>query len=211
MKALVKRVYDIIDLCWLSFSAKVGNSLIQINKEASMQLQLAYLLKNTCDLSIYNEDESVRIELETRIVVEGKVKMCDILLHIKKGEKEVLLPIELKCYKTISSSGGPRGAQDIFRCELYKDLELLESYERHNENTVLGVQLTMTDSRNFIYPKSKNFKSWKYDTSHNTLIKDGILIDTPIGGKPVNMILHKTYLFNWTQVGDYYFLKLQGK
>ena len=208
---ITSRVNNVVELCWESFSAKVGNGLISINKEASMQLQFAYLLKNTLDLAVFVEDESVRLELETGIQLKGKLRECDMLIRIQKEEQEVILPIEMKCYKTWSSSGGRRGAQDIFRYNLYQDLELLEAYQKEKDEIALGVQLTMTDSRNFVFPKSKDFKSWQYDISDGAFIHGGTNIEVAIGGKPTNILLERSYQFKWKKVGEHFFLKLQGQ
>ncbi|WP_431156750.1 hypothetical protein [Winogradskyella poriferorum] len=208
MEELVNRVKNIIDICWESFSAKVGCGLISINKEASMQLQFAYLLKNSLDLAIYNNDESVELELETGIPVNGRLRECDIVMRMVKGESKLYLPIEMKCYKTKTSTGKLRGAQDIFKLGVYEDLQLLEAYA--NASYASGIQLTMTDSRNFVYPKSKEAKSWDYDISDGHKIKGGINLNTPIGGKPVNVKLNLDYSFKWAQVNNYYFLKLES-
>lgn len=209
MEALINRVKGIIDLCWDSFSAKVGCGLIVINKEASMQLQFAYLLKNSLDLVVYNEDESVELELEMGIRVGEKTRVCDIIIHIEKGTNKIELPIELKCYRNISSSSGKlRGAQDLFKFGVYEDLELLESYV--GDNRVSGVQLTMTDARNFVFPRNKNGKSWDYDISHGFEIVNGKLIETPIGGKSKRIKLLKSYHFLWKEIGGFYFIKLEG-
>lgn len=210
MEQLINRVKDVIDVCWDSFSAKVGSGLLLINKEASMQLQFAYILKNSIDLIIHHVNESVSIELETGIQVNGRMRECDIIVHIKKDNEEVILPIEMKCYKTISSSGKLRGAQDLFRYGVYEDLELLESYVNKDKNRLLGIQLTMTDNRNFVYPKSKKGKSWGYDVSDDTIIKNGIEINIPIGGKEASAKLIHNYHFKWVTKGHFYFLKLQG-
>jgi hypothetical protein len=211
MDDLKDRVYHIIDICWNSFRAKVGCGLIDINKEASMQLQFAYLLRNSLDLAVYAKDENITLELERGIKVNGKLRECDLLIKVEKGAAKVLIPIEMKCYKTWSTTGGRRGAQDLFRYGLYQDLQLLENYSSENENTALGVQLTMTDNRNFVYPKSKEYKSWAYDISHDSRITDGKLIEVPIGGdKNAYVKLDKNYHFEWTENGSYYFLKIQG-
>ncbi|TYA69983.1 hypothetical protein [Seonamhaeicola marinus] len=208
MEQLVHRVKNIVDICWNSFSAKVGCGLISINKEASMQLQFAYLLKNSLDLAVYNNDESVELELETGIPVNGRLRECDIVIRMTKEESKLYLPIEMKCYKTKTSTGKLRGAQDIFKLGVYEDLQLLEAYE--NASYASGIQLTMTDSRNFVYPKSKEAKSWDYDISDGHKIKGGINLNTPIGGKPVNVKLDLDYSFKWAQVNNYYFLKLES-
>ena len=69
MEALINRVKTQIDICCESFSAKVGNGLISTNKEASMQLHFAYILKNSLDLVIHHKDESATIELGTGICI----------------------------------------------------------------------------------------------------------------------------------------------
>ena len=208
MLELTQRAYNIIDLCWQSFSAKAGYGVIDVNKEASMQLQFAYLLKNSLDLIIYEKDENAKIELEGGIPINGRLRECDLQLHLTKNNKLVTIPIEMKCYKTFSSSGGRRGAQDLFRYGIYEDLELLESYVGKNRN--LGIFLAMTDSRNFVYPKSKEGKSWAYDISEGTSIKKGINLNTPIGGNTKNINLKNSYDFAWNNYSDFYFLKLQG-
>lgn len=208
MDALIQRVKTIIDTCWESFSAKVGGGLIDVNKEASMQLHFAYILKNSIDLIIHHQDESVTIELETGIPLNGRLRECDIVIKIDKCGQTFYLPIEMKCYKTRSSSGGLRGAQDLFRHGVYEDMELLESYV--DNKRLLGIQLSLTDHKNFAHPKSKDAKSWDYDISDGNTITGGVNINTPIGGKPASITLNHNYQFNWKQIGDYYFLKLQG-
>ncbi len=205
---LITRITNIIDVCWESFSAKVGCGLLVINKEASMQLNFAYLLKNTVDLAIYHEDEIITIELENSISINGRMRECDILVKIEKGEDINFIPIEMKCYKTKTSSGKLRGAQDIFKYSIYEDLQLLESYE--DEFISNGIQLTMTDYRGFPFPKSKEGKSWDYDVSDGKILNNGIELFTPIGGKNVSTILKKSYTFNWQTSGEFYFLKIKG-
>jgi len=209
MEQLVNRVKNIVDICWDSFSAKVGCGLIAINKEASMQLQFAYILKNSLDLAVYNDDESVELELETAIPVNGRLRECDIVIQMTKGETELYLPIEMKCYKEYASSGGKRGASDIFMKDVYQDLELLESYSK-NTHYSNGIGLVMTDLGRLVFPKSKNGKKWDYDISEGTFLDGETIRNTPIGGKKVNITLTKSYAFNWIQINNYYFLKLES-
>lgn len=207
MEQLVNRVKNIVDLCWNSFSAKVGCGLIAINKEASMQLQFAYILKNSLDLAVYNDDESVELELETAIPVNGRLRECDIVIQMTKGETELYLPIEMKCYKEYASSGGKRGASDIFMKDVYQDLELLESYSKNTQYSN-GIGLVMTDFLGLVFPRTKRGKKWDYDISEGTFLEGETIKNTPIGGYDVNITLTKSYAFNWIQINNYYFLKL---
>ena len=210
MEALINRVHNIVDQCWSSFSAKVGGELLVLNKEASMQLNFAYLLKNAMDLVIYHKGESVGIELETSIKVNNHHRNCDIVINIQKDGERVFLPIEMKYYKEYASSGGKRGALDIFVKDVYFDLELLESYSKLNAY-LNGIQLTMTDLKRVIYPSNKDGKYWTYDISNGAKIKAGTNYTTPIGGHNIDITLNKNYKFDWKNVGRFYFVKLEGK
>ena len=210
MQDFQNRIRTIINICWESFSAKVGGGLISVNKEASMQLQFAYLLKNTIDLALHHADEQVLIELETGIRVNGRMRECDIVVEITKGESTCYLPIELKCYKYLAASRGKRGAVDIFFKDVYADIELLEAYAL-NPNYIEGVQLTMTDYRNLPFPPPKEAKYKIYDISEGARIDNGIHLTTPIGGKEVDITIRGSYNFNWEQVGQYFFLKLENE
>ena len=209
MDDLIKRVNNIVELCWESFCSKIGGGLIEVNKEASMQLNFAYLLKTTIDLTLYHQDEAVTIELETGIKVKERWRECDIVLEIKKAQQISYLPIEMKCYKTFASSGGKRGAVDIFYKDVYADLELLEAYAQV-PNYTNGIQLTMTDFKNLPYPPKRVGKYLAYDISHGAVIENGIHLDVSIGGQPVNILLRGKYEFIWNQEGNYYFMKIQN-
>jgi hypothetical protein len=207
MEEIIERVKGLIDLCWDSFSAKVGNGLVEVNKEASMQLQFAYLLNSVIALSEYSPDEVVTIELETGVSVGGRIRECDIVIRIRKGDEFRFLPIELKCYKYLASSGNKRGAVDIFYKDVYADLELLEAYA-NVPSFLPGIQLTMTDFRNIPYPPKMTGKYIDYNITQGATIRGGIHLTTPIGGKDVDIRLSGSYDFRWEQVGQYYFLKL---
>ena len=209
MEDLLERTYNLIDQTWTTFIHQVGNGITEVNKEASMQLNYAYLLRNALSLIIYHKDESVEIELERGIPINGRLRECDIIVAISKGEEQVYIPIEMKCYKRETATGKLRGAQDIFMKDLYEDIQLLESYAYIDKYTS-GIQLTMTDNRGFVYPKSKESKNWDYDISNGHIINNGIKLTTPIGGKEVNIKLTGSYQFEWQELNGFYFLKLQN-
>ena len=210
MDNLVNRVSSIIDICWESFSAKIGCGLIEINKEASMQLNFAYILKNTLDIAIHNEDEKITLELETTIYIEGRTRECDIVIKIEKADETVFLPIEMKCYREYASSGGKRGALDIFVKDVYSDIELLEAYAK-KENHLNGILFVMTDLRRVVYPTIKTGKYWNYDISDGIMIQGLIEKNTPIGGFDVAIRIEGNYNFHWREYNNYYFLKLENR
>ena len=64
-ESLPPRMRGAVSLAWSLFSRKVGNGLVEINKEASMQLQFACILQQLLPLITFQPDEQVRLELET--------------------------------------------------------------------------------------------------------------------------------------------------
>ncbi len=119
------------------------------------------------------------------------------------------IAIELKCYKTLASSGGKRGATDIFMKDVYEDLAILERYvECSHANE--GVALVMNDMERLVRPSDTSAKCWHYDISHGAAFGP-IVLDTPIGGKDVSITLNRRYELEWRQYGQYWFLEVQGR
>jgi len=204
MEQLIFRVKAIIDLCWESFSAKIGCGLIEINKEASMQLQFAYLLKNSLDLTVYNEGEEVKLELETGVPVNGRLRECDIVVHLTKDDEEVFLPIELKCYRQFQTNGKATGGYTDFRKKVYEDLSLLEQYSGL-DNFLNGISLTITDFKGLVDRK----QFWSHDISNSTSINNGSVSHLNYDDK-VPVDLKGSYNFQWTSINNWHFLKLEA-
>jgi hypothetical protein len=201
----VKRLNLSISEAWKIFQFKVGNGLINLSKEASMQLQYAYILQNLIPLIIYNNDEEIEIELEKTVKLNDRsTNEIDIFVIGKKGNILHNIAIEMKCYREYASSGGKRGATDIFMKDVYIDIEKLEKYISNGicQNKFL---LIVNDLDRLVNPKNKNSKCWDYDISNNyhLIPKE---ITTPIGGQDQYIKINGNYVFNWIKTGDYYFL-----
>jgi len=203
------RLRKSISVAWALFIRKVANGTLPINKEASMQLQYAYILQQLLPLVCFKDNEKVVIELETGVQINSGTKEIDLLLKGTDINGEYKIAVEMKYYKTLASSGGKRGATDIFMKDVYVDLELLENYISNNIANE-AIALVMTDNKNLVFPKKKEAKCWNYDISHDTIINNGIYLTTPIGGKDINLTLVKSYNFQWEQHEDFYFLELEG-
>lgn len=203
------RLRESISVAWAIFMRKVGYGLIEINKEASMQLQYAYILQQILPLLTYHKNEEAKIELETGVPLNGSTKEIDLLLIGRSSESNTKIAVEMKCYRTIASSGGKRGATDIFMKDVYEDLQLLENYIEAG-HADLGVSLVMNDMNNFVNPKSKKSKCWDYDISQGTKIKD-IFLTTPIGGKEISIKIRREHEFLWEQHGGFWFTEIEGK
>lgn len=202
------RLRHAISVAWKVFARKVGGNLLPINKEASMQLQYAYLLKQLLPLILHNPDEAADIELETGVKLPNGTSSIDILVTGKSSKGTIKIAIEMKCYRKISSSGGPRGAQDIFQKDVYEDLQVLEQYIDAGIAS-RGVALVMNDLPSITQPKVKNGKYWAYDISHGVTFPGGT-IDVDIGGKKVSLNLKHSYSFDWSKFGDIWFTEIEG-
>jgi hypothetical protein len=115
----------------------------------------------------------------------------------------------MKCYREYASSGGKRGATDIFMKDVYEDLYLLERYCEH-AGFDYGVALVMTNLDRLVNPKKKDSKCWDYDISNGTEVEK-LCLKTPIGGKPVDIRIEKSYKFRWVQKNEFWFLENAGK
>lgn len=121
-----ERMSAAVSLSWSIFSKKVGNNLVAINKEASMQLQYAYVLQQLIPLITFSSVDRFNIELEAGINIHGRNREIDLVFSGTSEQQSHTIAIEMKCYRTFSSSGGKRGATDIFMKDVYEDLQLLE-------------------------------------------------------------------------------------
>jgi hypothetical protein len=208
-ESLSSRMRAAVTLAWSLFSRKVGGGLVEINKEASMQLQFAYILQQFLPLITFQPDEQLRLELETGAKVGTTTCEMDVLFSGQSSVTNHRIAIELKCYRTRASSGGMRGATDIFMKDVYEDLAILERYLECGLADE-GIALVMNDLERLVNPKNKEAKCWHYDISHGA--KFGPLsLSTPIGGKDVLIELKKNYSLEWLQYGSFWFLEAQGK
>lgn len=208
-ESLEQRLRHAISVAWQIFSRKVGGGLVPVNKEASMQLQYAYLLKQILPLTIHSEGESAEVELETGVRLPNGSNNIDVLVtgsSAKEGAAKIA--IEMKCYRNITASGGPRGAQDVFQKDVYEDLQVLEQYIDAGVAS-RGVALVMNDLPSITIPKVKGGKYWAYDISDGTIFPGGG-ISVPIGGKDVSIFLRRKYNFNWSKFGDIWFSEIEG-
>ena len=208
-EAMPQRMRAAVSLGWRMFSHKVGNGVVPINKEASMQLQYAYVLQQLIPLITFHEKEVFQIELEMGVNVAGNNREIDLLFSGISPDNEHRIAIEMKCYRKHAASGGYRGASDIFMKDVYVDLSLLEQYVNAKVANQ-GVALVMNDLPRLVNPKVKDGKCWAYDISDGATIEPATF-DTPIGGKPVKIELGMHYSLHWKQRGSFWFLEAQGK
>lgn len=205
---LEQRLRKAVSVAWAVFARKVGGGLIPVNREASMQLQFAYALKQLLPLTLHHPGETAEIELEVGVRTPSGPYNIDLLLQGTSPSGVTRIAIEMKCYRTIAASGGTRGAHDIFMKDIYEDLHVLEEYVACGIASS-GVALVMNDMERFVSPSIKRGKCWAYDISDGHTFGGG-QITVPVGGKPVDVHLRKSYTFNWSKFGVLWFMELEG-
>ena len=204
------RLRRAVSVAWEIFGRKVGGGLIPVNKEASMQLQYAYVLKQLLPMIFTHPNEKADIELETGVLMRGVGgrNNVDILVKGASDCGEYKIAIELKCYRKISAGGRLRGAANIFMKDVYVDLHVLEKYVEHGVANA-GVALVMNDHDGMVKPSEKNGRAWAYDISDGFDLAGG-RITVGVGGQPVEVDLKRSYAFRWSQFGSIWFAEIEG-
>ena len=105
-----------------SIQGKTRATLLPINKEASMQLHYSYILQQVIPLICFNEDESVKIELEPGAQVNGRSLEIDLVIEGVDSHGCHKNAVEIKCYRKVASSGESRGLPDKFLKDFYCDI-----------------------------------------------------------------------------------------
>lgn len=209
-----KKLNLLVHMAWELLQKKVQHGLIKLNKEASLQLQFAYILQELLSITTYSDNENIKVILEQTVCIQNsKPQEVDVIIETTVKDEKYRIAIEMKCYRTKTSSGGNRGAMDIFVKDVYEDIEVLENYKKTNLDIKKTFFLAMTDYQNFVLPKDKSAKYWDYDISDGFHLEGPKDFTTPIGGKDVFIHIDNSYDFAWTTVNtdnqEFYFLCLE--
>ena len=211
-----ERIGKSISFTWQVFMEQAIAGLLPINKEASMQLHYSNILLQVVPFVCFRKSESVHIELEKSVVVDGKIREIDLIAEGKiDSESFHRTAVEMKCYRKCASSGELRAATDIFMKDVYADLNLLEAC-CEQADFHRGICLVMNDLERLANPRQKRGNCWDYDISNENKINGPIRLTTPIGGKKADIRLSKSYEFNWVEKVNQnqekcWFLEIEGQ
>lgn len=109
------RLDMLLDMSWEIFFARVVSGRIKVNREASMQLHLAAIIREMGETLCVLPDELFHIDLETKIS-KANVDICCSLGEVRGA-------LELKCFRKDSNR-----ATDLDLYDALKDIERLDSY-----------------------------------------------------------------------------------
>ena len=204
----------LVKVAWELLQRKIAGGLVKVNKEASLQLHYAYILQELISICQFSDNENVKVVLEKTIAMgDGSTQEIDVVIETTVDDEPYHVAIEMKCYRKYASSGGYRGAMDVFAKCVYEDIESLEKYSAADGCIKKKFFLVMTDHENFVKPKNKDAKYWAYDFSDCHTLEGPKDVDVPIGGEEVHIHIDGTYTFDWTSVpssaGFFYFMILE--
>jgi len=149
--SLEERIKQIVNIAYDRLCAKITGQRIAVDNEASLQLQLASILKTIGELYEHTPSERFNIELEKNVTLKkgifaksntekAKIDIWFSLENISTGDKHSCA-IELKYFKK-ANHREPNNRYDVF-----KDLHNLE---RYGEFANTGFLLVATDHSHYI-------------------------------------------------------------
>ena len=196
------RIKQIVEVAYERLCGKITGQRVDISNEASLQLQLASILKTLGELYEETPDERFNIELEKGVTLNGgkfvksgtekaNIDIWFSLENFKTGEKHACA-IELKYFKR-SNHREPNNRYDVF-----KDLHNLECYGGFVGS---GFLLVATDHSHYINQEKLSKSTKDFDFREGRSYKAGTELvyrtQNPYG-PPIK--LKGSYDFTWRTV-----------
>lgn len=197
-----ERLKQIVEVAYDRLCGKITGQRIQIDNEASLQLQLASILKTLGELYEESPSERFKIELEKSVRLTGgkfaksgtekaKIDIWFSLEDIESGESHACA-IELKYFKR-ANHREPNNRYDVF-----KDLQNLEHY---GDFVDAGYLLVATDHPHYINQEEYSPDTEGFDFRHGKNYHAGTELvyrtEKP-HGPPIT--LRNDYTFAWQTV-----------
>jgi hypothetical protein len=205
------KVTKIIIEGWESYKNKVANLLLTPENEKMMQLQLAQIYQTLGPVYEYEASESIKVLLEVPVNIRGTVaRIIDIVIaHTRKSETSYY-PIELKCFRLLTrSGGGKRGAQNLGMYDYWEDIENIEGYSKLPDYRQ-AFQFTLTDDPYYVTTQHKGVQVAVYSTNAARTAITGNLSQA-IANREGSIKLAGTYsMAGWQRLGEFHFIGQQS-
>ncbi|WP_219909339.1 hypothetical protein [Nitrosomonas oligotropha] len=205
------RLIEIVDFAYLRLREKINGGRICIENEASLQLQLASILKSTGELYECSKNELFSIELEKPVLLSdgcfeksGTTKAkIDVWVSFENLETKTKnsCAIELKFFKYVNHRE-PNNRYDVF-----SDIQNLEAYGSFAD---LGFLIVATDHHHYINKDRYSDGTADFDFRHGKSYEAGTVLTYKTSrpyGDPIT--LSNSYSFAWDKcTNGVHFLKL---
>ena len=195
-----ERINQIVEIAYERLCGKVTGKRIEVANEASLQLQLASILKTLGELYEETPNERFSIELEKNVTlpdsesVKSRKRRVDIWFSLedKGGNKQQACAIELKYFKRVNHRE-PNNRYDVF-----KELHDLECY---GDFVDIGFLLVATDHPHYITQEKYSEDTQDFDFRDGSSYQGGTELayrtQEPYGS-PIR--LRGNYSFSWRSV-----------
>ncbi|WP_134685061.1 hypothetical protein [Brevibacillus migulae] len=192
------------------FYGQVANGRVQIENEASMQLQIGYIMRTLGELYQFSPEQTFTIRLETRFDHDTNLTKSnsrrakiDIVLELTDADETESCAIELKYFQKAY------GAEPNHRYSIFADISNLEQYIQSGRFS-FGVFICGTDHLHYVQHGAYSAKAKDFDARHGSVYHAGteLIYHSDEGAKTTfpPITLQKDHRFAWTQTGNLYFM-----
>lgn len=192
-----ERLNLVIDLAWRLFFERIAEGRIKINKEASMQLHYASILKTVGELYCTLPQETFTLELESAYGGKNLDITCTL------GSTSAAL--ELKCFRKASNR-----ALDLDMYDVWTDIKRLSELEAFQIRRFI----CLTDNHKYPHGPHGGYSA-TFSIAEGTSYSQGTELAPPWAGKWANtsrdhvIPVHKDITFLWTHKNGWYYLLLE--
>lgn len=206
IKSISEISFEIVDKSYELFVQKIVNGSLSFKNEASMQLELAYILKTLGQLYEFRKEDDFKVLLEETLPFNEKdapKARVDIMLEYNSGkEKPFQVAIELKFLKKINHRE-PNNRYDVFN-----DLLYLEKYKEAGIHH--GYFILVTDHDHYVNQGKYSDNTADFDFRDGKEYHAGEVLEYKTKkphGEPIK--LAGNHKFQWEKYESLYFFKIK--
>jgi len=205
----IKLTEEIIETAYRLLTHKLAFGGLTSRNESSFQLEFGHILKTLGQLYEFKLEDKFHLEFETYISLNQTIlksnstrARIDLLLKYQDTQNTTTAAIELKFFKKENHR------ESNNRYDVFKDLENLELYKKHN----IDICYFLLATDHALYYNQENYSSdtaefdFRNGKSYQAATVLNYKTEKPYGPA---ISLNQDYDFEWDKIGDLYFLKLR--
>lgn len=198
MKSFKERLTEIVQTSYKLLCEKIAGGMIQIDNEASMQLQLAIIMGTIGHFYEFTPEEHFSLKLEyavkngnlqTRKSTQNKARI-DIYMSLSNDTEKCSVAMEMKYFPKCDGETVTEN-----RLNFLADIENLEAYIRLGMAEI-GFFMLYTTNPNYLMDNRSKVK-----IGNNSMLKDE-------RAESESFIIQGSYNLKWDSIDNKYFLLL---
>jgi hypothetical protein len=192
-----ERLDEILKIAWRVLKTRFIEGRHEISKEAPFQHYFANIITTVGDSFCTKREDIFLVDLERKCEgIKGKNKYIDITCEF---------PGKASCAIELKFKTNRQGAQDHGRIDAFVDIEALELVCKGQFD--VGRFYMITDSTPYINESQRGVGT-VFKTHDGAMISSGEYHYPSKGRDDVVVKLSGEYVFEWEQVGGWYFLQV---